>query len=101
MKKILIILFTCSPLLLISQSKWGFTLKLNEGLVYDSKHTKNDVFDHTSDVYTTHDGTGKAQNGIQISTGYSLRDNLMIGLSFIKMMNQKNLSNYKSEKYNV
>ena len=83
MKKLLIILFTCSPLLLISQSKGAFTIKLNEGLVYDSKHTKNDVFDHTSDVYTTHDGTGKAQNGIQLSTGYSLSDNLLIGVSFM------------------
>ena len=83
MKKLLIILFICSPLLLIGQSKGAFTIKLNEGLVYDSKHTKNDVFEHTSDVYTTHDGTGKAQNGIQLSTGYSLSDNLLIGLSFM------------------
>ena len=82
-EKLLIILFICSPLLLIGQSKGAFTIKLNEGLVYDSKHTKNDVFEHTSDVYTTHDGTGKAQNGIQLSTGYSLNDNLLIGLSFM------------------
>ena len=83
MKKLLIILFTCSPLLLISQSKGEFTIKLNEGLVYDSKHTSNDIFDHTPDVYTTHDGPGKAKNGIQLSTGYSLNDNLLIGLSFM------------------
>ena len=83
MKKLLITLFICSPFLLIGQSKGEFTLKLNEGLVYDSKHTKNDVFEHTSDVYTRHDGTGKAKNGIQLSTGYSLRDNLLVGLSFM------------------
>ena len=83
MKKILITLFICSPFLLIGQSKGEFTLKLNEGLIYDSKHTKNDIFTHTPDVYTRHEGTGKAKNGIQLSTGYSIMDNLLVGLSFM------------------
>ena len=44
MKKILIILLACSTFLVVGQSKGDFSIRLNEGMVYDSKHTKNDVF---------------------------------------------------------
>tara|TARA_Y100001968_G_scaffold326180_1_gene368784 strand:+ start:617 stop:1543 length:927 start_codon:yes stop_codon:yes gene_type:complete len=83
MKKILIILFIGSPIFLMGQSKGEFSVKLNEGMVYDSKHTKNDIFTYNPDMSTRHDGTGKAQNGIQFSTGYALLDNLVVGLSIM------------------
>ena len=84
MKKILIILFACSPLLIIGQSKGDFLLKLNSGMVYDSNHTKHDIDTHSPDLYTTHDGTGKAKNGIQISNYFFVYSTFVDVLSDLK-----------------
>ena len=95
MKKILIILFICSPLLVISQSKGDFLLKFNYGMVCDEFHPNGHANSESTEYLTTPNLSADMQsnhpdndledvnNALQISGGYFICDNLLVGLNYM------------------
>ena len=83
MKNILIFLFTCSPLFMISQSAGDYMLKFNLGMVSDENHAKHDIDNHSPDMYTGYSDDVSPKMGLQISAGYFLEENFLVGLNFM------------------
>ena len=100
MKKILIILFISSPILLMGQSKGSFMFKMNYGMVSDSYHPNSHLSDatveysdgesiygsvnnHSDDMQSNYNDRDDVENALQLSAGYFVCDNLLVGLNFM------------------
>lgn len=96
MKKILIILFICCPILIMGQSKGSFMLKMNYGMVSDEYHpnghlnninynSHGDIDNGIGDMATSYYDNDRddVKNALQLSAGYFVCDNLLIGLNFM------------------
>ena len=83
MKKILAIILAITPFLLMGQVKGDYMLRVNYGMVFDENHTDLDIDEHSPDLYSEYNGRDDVKNALKFSGGYYLKENLLIGLSYM------------------
>ena len=83
MKKILAIILAVTPFLMIGQVKGNYMLRVNYGMVFDENHPDLDIDDHSPDLYSEYNNRDDVKNAYKLSGGYYLKDNLLIGLSYM------------------
>ena len=83
MKKILAIILAVTPFILIGQVKGDYMLRVNYGMVFDENHSDLDIDEHSPDLYSEYNNRDDVKNAYKLSGGYYLKDNLLIGLSYM------------------